>query len=253
MPPEELEKFAGRPFSFYPPIVNIEHNEWIYLKETWAEVLVKNTKSGEELWIPRRYVGEISRVDEPVMIVGLVQELEYKGGSVWPCKRRVVEMPRTARPAAAEAIETGVSRRPRKARGSPAEKRLGRFIIGSLMVAVVAIFVVVAVFHSRQSGGRIKYKTIVQTNLKLTAQDDYFAVVRKLGAPAADRWQPGTGERKYRALSYPKLGVTLILMGADRNSVRYIGAKNKHWKTVQSVTLPGGSTSEAILRSLPPF
>ena len=107
MPPEELEKFAGRPFSFYPPIVNIEHNEWIYLKETWAEVLVKNTKSGEQLWVPRRYLGEISRVDEPVMIVGLVQELDYRGGSVWPYKRRVVEMPRTTRPTAAEATETG--------------------------------------------------------------------------------------------------------------------------------------------------
>jgi hypothetical protein len=57
-------------------------------------VLVRNTKTNEEVSVPRRYLGEISRVDAPVMIVGLLAELEYRAGAVWPAERRVIEMPR---------------------------------------------------------------------------------------------------------------------------------------------------------------
>src|SRR5512141_2863581 len=88
------EPLVHRPFSFYPPILNIAHNEWRLRRSTWSELLVVNAKTGAEVWIPRRFLGEISRVDEPVMIVGLLKELEYKGGSVWPHERRVIEMPR---------------------------------------------------------------------------------------------------------------------------------------------------------------
>ena len=88
------EPLVHRPFSFYPPILNIAHNEWRLRRSTWSELMVVNVKTGEEVWIPRRFLGEISRVDEPVMIVGLLKELEYKGGSVWPHERRVIEMPR---------------------------------------------------------------------------------------------------------------------------------------------------------------
>ena len=91
--PPLLDHLATRPFSFYPPIVSIERNEWLYRKSTWSEILVVNCKSGEEVWIPRRFVGEVSRVDDPVLIVGLTKELEYKAGSVWPYQRRVLEMP----------------------------------------------------------------------------------------------------------------------------------------------------------------
>src|SRR5215471_1149298 len=91
--PPSLEHLATRPFSFYPPILNIEHNEWLFRKSTWSEILVVNCKSGNEIWIPRRFVGEVSRVDDPVLIVGLNRELEYRGGTVWPYQRRVLEMP----------------------------------------------------------------------------------------------------------------------------------------------------------------
>jgi len=91
--PPSLEHLATRPFSFYPPIVNVEHNEWLFRKATWSEILVVNCKSGSEVWISRRFVGEVSRIDDPVLIVGLSRELEYKGGAVFPCQRRVIEMP----------------------------------------------------------------------------------------------------------------------------------------------------------------
>src|SRR5215471_7529593 len=91
--PPQFDHLITRPFSFYPPIVGIEHNEWLYRKASWSEILVVNCKTSEEIWISRRYVGEVSRVDDPVLIVGLVRELEYKGGMVVPYQRRVIEMP----------------------------------------------------------------------------------------------------------------------------------------------------------------
>src|SRR6266699_399840 len=91
--PSPLEHLGVRPFSFYPAILNVEHNEWLFRKATWSEILVVNCKSGAEIWISRRFVGEVSRIDDPVLIVGLNRELEYKGGAVWPFQRRVIEMP----------------------------------------------------------------------------------------------------------------------------------------------------------------
>ena len=32
----QLETLGDRPFSFYPPIIGIEHNEWIYRRATWS-------------------------------------------------------------------------------------------------------------------------------------------------------------------------------------------------------------------------
>ncbi len=60
---------GDRPFSFYPPVVGVEHNEWLYKQATWSEILVTNTKTNMEVWVPRRFLGELSKVDEPVMIV----------------------------------------------------------------------------------------------------------------------------------------------------------------------------------------
>ena len=84
-----LENLGDRSFSFYPAILDIEHNEWRLQRSTWSEILVINTKSGQELWIPRRFVGEVVSVEQPVEIVGLRKELEYKAGAVWPRERRL--------------------------------------------------------------------------------------------------------------------------------------------------------------------
>src|SRR5881394_3348512 len=91
--PPTLDHLVTRPFSFYPAIVGIQHNEWLFRKANWSEILVLNCKSGAEIWISRRYIGEVSRVDDPVLIVGLNRELEYKAGMVVPYQRRVIEMP----------------------------------------------------------------------------------------------------------------------------------------------------------------
>ena len=62
--PPPLEQLGHRPFSFYPAILNVEHNEWLYRRATWSEVLVQNTKTNEEIWVPRRFFGEISLVSD---------------------------------------------------------------------------------------------------------------------------------------------------------------------------------------------
>src|SRR5689334_7518904 len=91
--PPSMDHLATRPFSFYPPIIGVEHNEWLFRKATWSEILVVNCRSSAEIWIPRRFVGEVSRVEDPVLIVGLTRELEFKGGAVWPYQKRILQMP----------------------------------------------------------------------------------------------------------------------------------------------------------------
>src|SRR5438067_13860746 len=91
--PPSLDHLVTRPFSFYPPIIGVEHNEWLFRKATWSEIQVVNCKTGNEIWIPRRFIGEVSRVDDPVLIAGLNRELAYKAGAVWPYQRRILQMP----------------------------------------------------------------------------------------------------------------------------------------------------------------
>ena len=256
----QLEHLGDRPFSFYPPIIGIDHNEWTYGEANWSEILVRNVKSGEELWIPRTYVGDVSKVEEPVMIVGLKRELEYRGGLLSPHSRRVLTMPGNPAVAMPRApgtepqLESGLSVRAALRSSGGAEGRVGKLIGLALLVGLVVTFIGIAILRLRSTGGRIEYKGVMQIDLGLTAQSDYFDVVRKLGPPAEDRWRAETGERQYRALVYPKNDLIIILMGPDREKVFYIGAKDSKWRTVHAVTLPGGKNStEAILRSLPKF
>jgi hypothetical protein len=255
--PPPVENLGQRPFSFYPPILNTEHNEWVFRRATWSEILVANTKTNNEIWVPRRFVGEISRIEEPVMILGLVKELEYKMGQVLPCSRRVIEIPR--------AVNDGFRAFPDEvAPSSPApvvgirlesgtESRIGKLIGVVLVGGVLGCFLLVSFFRSGRDGSRITYAPVVQTSLGLTGQDDYFSVVRKMGAPAGDHWKSETGEMQYRVLSYPQQGLSVILMGAERNKALYIGALDQDWRPVDSVALPGGGSTASMLKSIRRF
>jgi len=243
----DLAGFAGRPFSFYPPILGVEHNEWVYKDETWSEIRVANTKTDLQVWVPRRYLSEVSQIDQPVMIVGLKQELEYKGGALWPHHRRVIEIPSPGRPAAPAVAP------PPAPTESPTERRIGRLILASLLTGILATLILVAFFRTRQQPERASFETVLQQDLGLTAQDNYHSIVRRFGPPAQEHWKSEEGERQYLALEYPELALTLILMGADRKEVTYIGAKDRNWRTVHSVELPSGVSSDSILRALPRF
>ncbi len=252
--PQQLDELGDRAFSFYPPIVNVEHNEWVFARGTWSEILVRNPKLDVEVWIPRGYLGEISHVEEPIMIVGLRKELEFKGGGVWPYERRLVEMPRAGvapRPARTSGPEPTAPSA--LTLGSGAERRLSVFILATLGAAILATFLVITFLRKGESGENIRLRPVLQSELGFTGASDYHDVVRKLGPPDSDRWLAGAGERQYRALGYERLNATVILMGADRDKVVYIGAKDRDWKNVDSVALPEGRNTDSILRSLKKF
>lgn len=254
--PPPLEALRNRPFSFYPPILNVEHNEWQYRKATWSEVLVVNARSGEEIWIPRRFLGEVSRIDDPVVIVGLLKELEYKGGAVWPYQRRVIEMP-IAVGSSAPPPSVPEKSEPAPVVGirleSKTDSHIFRLIGGALIVGIVAAWVVVNLYRDGTPRSRVTYTAKDQTYLELTGHDDYYAVVRKLGEPVRDHWQTETGAIQYRALSYPDRAYTVILMGTDRKSALYIGTLDDHWNPVHSVQFPHGGSTDSLLRGLRRF
>jgi hypothetical protein len=249
--PPQLDHLVTRPFSFYPAIVGIEHNEWLYRKANWSEIQVVNCKSGSEIWISRRFIGEVSRVDDPVLIVGLNRELEYKAGMVVPFQRRVIEMPVAV--GGSPAMVTG-GERPVRAPivgirvASSTDRRIVKFI--GVAVAIAVVICILAVSLSRQ---RVVYTTRDQTYMGLSGRDDRTAVVLKLGEPASDHWQSESGAMQFEALAYPNKKLTVILMGSDRNSATYIGTMNEKWEPVHWIEHRSGGNTESLLRGVKRF
>lgn len=249
--PPTLDHLVTRPFSFYPAIVGIQHNEWLFRKANWSEILVLNCKSGAEIWISRRYVGEVSRVDDPVLIVGLNRELEYKGGMVVPYQRRVIEMPVAV---GGSAVPPGGPERTAPASiigirvQSSTDTRIFK-LIGAVITFSILLYIVVV----NLSRGRVVFTPREQISLGLNGRDDRTSVIAKLGQPATDRWQSEVGAQQYEALGYPDRKITVILMGIDRKSALYIGTVDRDWNPVHSVALRAGGTTASLLRELKRF
>jgi len=248
--PPSLDHLSARPFSFYPAILNVEHNEWLFRKATWSEFLVVNCKSGLEIWIPRRFVGEVSRIDDPVRIVGLSRELELKGGMVLPYQPRVIQMPIAVggSPAVSTtAPDRGAPARIVGIRLESSDRRILKLIGGAVAFAIVLYLL--AVNFTRIGELRQHYVYTAredQSFLGLGKKDDYVAVKLKLGEPATDT-ATEVGTIHFRALGYPGRKFTVILMGADRQSATYIGAMDENWKPIS------GGDAAALLRSLKRF
>jgi hypothetical protein len=246
-PQPTLEELGERRFSFYPPLLGVDHNEWTYVKSTWAEVLVHNTRTDQSIWIPRRFVGEVSQVDEPVMIVGLRKELEYRGGTVWPHERRLVEMSKPLTEPSRTSISEPAPPPNPLARMGGAESKVGRFLayaIGAGLLLCVAVVLIM-----RVGGSRVVYNPVVQSDLGFTGADDYYAVVNRFGPPAEDRWRSDQGELQFRLLWYPDRGLYLVLMGPDRKDAHYIGSLDKDWRVIHAID----NNKEAMLRGLVKF
>jgi hypothetical protein len=189
--------------------------------------------------------------------VGLTKELEYKAGSLWPVERRVIEMPR--------AVNEGprpASPRPAEPKPAPvigirleggAESRIGRMVLGGIALGIVACVLVVSLYRGGILGNKIIYAPVMQSDLGLSAFDDYHAVARMLGTPVEDRWRAGGGEMQYRLLGYPQQGFYIILMGRTQQDARYIGAMDRNWNPVHSVEMPGRVNSFLLLKSLKRF
>jgi hypothetical protein len=245
--PPPLAQLGRSPFSFYPAILNAGHNEWVYRSATWCDVLVRNTKTNEEVSVPRRYLGEISRVDAPVMIVGLMVELECRGGVAWPAERRVIEMPRAVNDAPRPHLARSPSRAPVVGIRLEGERssRVGRIAVGGVALGVAGCVLAISLFRGGVIATRAFYAPMAQVDLPFTTLDDRSAVVRVLGEPAADRWL-ARPDAEYELLAYPQRRLYLILMGQDRADARYIGAMDWSWRPVH------GSTY-GLLRRLPKF
>lgn len=245
--PPLLGHLAARPFSFYPPILRVEHNEWIFRKATWSDLVVVNHKTGLEISIPRTFVGEISLIDHPVVIVGLNRELEYMDGAVSPYQRRVIEMPIAVGEAAPRrnAPAPVVAIRLESRRDNRALKLIG----GALLAALVLHLGAVGLMQVRQ-------RAVVTTDrsyLDLTGRDDYAAVIRKLGPPAGERRRTGPDGAQLEALGYPGRRFTVILMSSGAPAATYIGTMDSNWNPIHSAGLASGGSTSGLLRALKRF
>jgi len=246
--PPPLAQLGRQPFSFYPAILNAGHNEWVYRSATWSEVLVRNTKTNEEVSVPRRYLGEISRVDAPVMIVGLLAELEYREGAVWPAERRVIEMPRAVNDSPRRGMpQTPASRAPVIGirLESDRSSRVGRIVVGGVALGVAGCVLAISLFRGGVIATRAFYAPMSQVDLPLSPSDDRPAVVRALGQPAEDRWLSGP-EQQYELLAYPERRLYVILMGRNGADMHYIGAMDWNWHPVHG-------PAYGLLKRLPRF
>lgn len=213
--------------------------------------MVRNTKTNEDVSVPRRYLGEISRVDAPVMIVGLMAELEYRAGVVLPAERRVIEMPRAvnesprprlAQSAAVRAPVVGI--RLENERTS----RVGKVAVGGVAIGVAGCLLAISLFRGGVIATRAFYAPAVRVDLPLTAEDGYAAVVHALGRPAVERW-----DHRYEVLTYPSRKLYVILMGPDRGAARYIGAMDWNWRPAHAVDVAGYGSTYGLLKRLPKF
>ena len=255
--PTPLEGLGNRPFSFYPPLRNTEHNEWILQGTDWDEVQVMNRKSRLEVSIPSRFVGGVSSPDDPVVIVGLRTELELREGAIVPCIQRVIEMPRAV---------NGAQRWQALARedsdDEPAPRRLApvvgiriedtsappvpRKFMAAAAAGLLACVVSMALFRDALTA-RDRYfpGAALKISLPLTFADDYDSVVNQLGTPARQRTVRMDDGHEFLLLRYPGRGFSAVLENAH-----YLGALGRGGHVLHSVVLPDGRDSAVMLRDL---
>ena len=252
--PGPLQHLGGRRFSFYPPIRNLDHNEWLYRRATWSEIVVVNTRTGEEACVPRAFIGDVSISDHPIVIVGLKRELEWKEGGLCTHRRPVIELP--------VAVNQNGFVVPHPDRLAPvvsirleSHRRIhtGRKIGVGLMLGAIACWVAVNVERQSQVHQRADALLLSRSWLQLNSGDDYGAVVRKIGTPSSDRVVDGVANERIRVLSYPRRQFSVVLAGATAEDVRYIGAVDPLGRVLNATMLPDGLSTAPLLRSLPRF
>lgn len=251
--PTPLQNLGGRRFSFYPPIRNIEHNEWLYRRSTWAESVVVNMLSGDEVCIPRMFIGEVSITEDPVIIVGLTRELEWNAGVVVPHQRRVIELPvavNDGRPAPARparpAQVVNIRLEPRR------EFAAGKWIGVVFALGAVAFTIVASVARQAQTHMHTDLFKAAQPYQQFGPRDDYFSIVASLGVPARDRSVTANG-RVYRVLTYPDRHFSIVIAGAAAVNGRYAGTLDMLGRVLHAAPFVDGSTSEPVLRAMPAF
>lgn len=256
--PTPLQHLGGRRFSFYPAIRNLEPNEWLYRRTTWSECVVVNSRSGEEVWIPRVFVGDVSRIDEPVMIVRLNRELEWRGGAIIPRQRGVVELPVAVNDGRAGASRTGHLAPVINIRLEPKQEiRAWKWAGVAVVLGAVAFTIVADITRQAESHQRDDLFRNYRSWLQLNPDDDYGSTIRKIGIPTRS-FSQSAGDRYFRQLVYTPRHYAVILMGSGAEVPRYVGTLGTQGRVLDAVRFPDGSTAEALLkssglRSLPQF
>jgi len=250
-PHAPLDQLAGRKFAFYPALAGIEHNEWRYEKATWSEVLVTNAQTNAQIWIPRRYVGEISSTDDPILIVGLTRELESKGGMIVPVQKRVLTMtgaPRVTPETSSTAPGVGEPKPVSGLRFDRSDRGMLKLIGIAVAAACVLGLLILNSARIHEIRQRVTFTGADQSFANLGSHDDYLSVTQKLGTPVTDHPQE-SGTILFRALGYPERKYTVILMGRDPNSMLYVGTVDQDWRPIHSAN----ERTAALLRTLKPF
>jgi hypothetical protein len=259
--PTPLHDLGGRRFSFYPPIRNLGPNEWLFRRATWSECVVMNARSGEEVWIPRMFLGDVSLIDEPLfdeppMLVRLNRELEWKAGAILPRQRRVIEFPVQANPNPVSDTHAAAGDTARLApvvsiRLEPKpEVRAWKWIGVAVVLGAVACTIVSNIAGQSQFRQRADLFRGYRPWLQLSPEDDFASTVRKLGVPSSVS-SSTEGDRVFRTLSFSGKRYSAILMGSAQESARYIGAVDARGNVLDAVHFRDGSSAEPILRSLP--
>jgi len=258
--PPLVEEIGRRRFAFYPSIANAEPNEWLLRGASWTVVEAVNVRTGLEIAIPRHCVGTVSEAADPILIVGLLKELEYREGAVWPRVRRVIEMPRAVN--GGTAPELPPWRAAYQASGpapvvairlhGSSETRWRRVLAAVGVGAVVVSLLAAGAFRAWMVPLRATANRPLLRDLPLNGGDDYGSLVRRFGIPDSDR-QVGGDVVRFRALRYDRLRATLVLMGRGREPAHYVGAMDANWRVIETVRLTNGADSGAVLSRLPKF
>jgi len=255
----QFEGLVGRTFAFFPAIRSFEHNEWTLEKQTWSEVLVKNKRTAEEIWIPRSHIGKIATSDSPIMIVGLLKELQYKAGAVVPYRPQVVPMPSPVSAARGRIDDEPEPAVPRRG-SSVADTQTFSFIAKAVLAALSVVVLFVMFSFSKGDNPmaalfRADSSTTDQLYVGLTNSDSYRSVVARVGRPKAERWlHPEEADLQIQVLRYPNRRYVVILMGGTRVDVRYVGTLHDPSRRIlDAARLSRGGDTASLLRNLPEF
>ena len=237
--PSPLEDLGGRSFSFFPPILNLPHNQWRYRESTWSEFSVVNTASGQEVWIPRMFLGEISRIGEPVAIVGLRRELEWKQGAISAVRRTVIPMPLAVndslRPPRAATLAPVVPIRLEPPRRSLRGRKLGV----AVMLGAVTLTLIADIARQVDWQRRAEAFRFARAWRKLLPGDTFGAVVGKVGQPAEDKAFTSVNGLHFRVLSWPGRQLRIVLMATGGEEEHYLGTVGADGRVLQFVQVSG--------------
>jgi hypothetical protein len=246
--PTPLQHLGGRRFSFYPPIRNLEPNEWLYRRATWSECVVANARSGEEIFIPRVFLGEVSRFDEPVMIVALSRELEFRRGVIIPRERQVIEFPAPLPGAMSDSSVIAHPHHPAPVINirleTKPESRTMKWLGVAAVLGAVACTIVAGVSRQSPLHQRGDLYRGYRAFLQLGPDDTYVSTIRKLGHPARSTTAEASGH-VWRALAYPSRHYSVILMGPSQGDARYIGTIDPYGRVLDG--------NYQVLRTAPAF